>query len=149
MELNEVTITKAIVDRFYLKENQEKFGFNAEDVSAALTDPSLAGVPKGYVGNTVIMTTPDGMHLSPAVNRTYNTNFSGLYQGTLGQNVPIEVLMPKTYGLLTDEFSGKTGDLRNMAIGALEKRKEGISEIIDDQTIENYFNYVRELNKRK
>jgi hypothetical protein len=135
-------LRKAIVDRFYMKGNQEKFGFNAEDVSAALTDPSLVGVPKGYVGNTVIMTTPEGMHLRPSANRTYNTDFTGEYQGTLGQSIPTEILMPKTFGLLSDEFAGKTGDIRNMVLGALEKRKYGVSEMVDDQMIENYYKYL-------
>jgi hypothetical protein len=141
-------LRKAIVDRFYMKGNQEKFGFNAEDVSAALTDPSLVGVPKGYVGNTVILTNPEGMHLRPSANRTYNTDFTGEYQGTLGQSIPAEVLMPKSFGLLSDEFAGKTGDIRNMILGALEKRKYGVSEMIDDQMIENYYKYLADQKSR-
>jgi hypothetical protein len=132
-------LRKAITDRFYLKENQEKFGFNAEDISAALTDPALVGVPKGYVGNTVIMSTPEGMHLRPSVNRTYNTDFTGQYEGTLGQSLPVEVLLAEKFGLLGNEFAGKTGDIRNMVLGALEKRKEGVSQIVDEPMIERYY----------
>ena len=135
-------LRKAITDRFYLKENQEKFGFNAEDVSAALTDPALVGVPKGYVGNTVIMSTPEGMHLRPSINRTYNTDFTGQYEGTLGQSLPIEVLMAEKFGLLGNEFAGKQGDIRNMILGALEKRKEGVSQVIDEPMIERYYKYL-------
>jgi hypothetical protein len=135
-------LRKAITDRFYLKENQEKFGFNAEDVSAALTDPALVGVPKGYVGNTVIMSTPEGMHLRPSVNRTYNTDFTGQYEGTLGQSLPVEVLMAERFGLLGNEFAGKQGDIRNMILGALEKRKEGVSQVIDEPMIERYYKYL-------
>ena len=135
-------LRKAITDRFYLKENQEKFGFNAEDVSAALTDPALVGVPKGYVGNTVIMSTPEGMSIRPSINRTYNTDFTGQYEGTLGQSLPVEVLLAEKFGLLGNEFAGKTGDIRNMILGALEKRKEGVSQIVDEPMIERYYKYL-------
>jgi len=141
-------LRKAIADRFYMKGNQERFGFNAEDVSAALTDEALLGVPKGYVGNTVIRTTPEGMHLLPSANRTYNTNFTGEYQGTLGQSIPAEVLLADKFGLLSSEFAGKKGDIRNMAIGALEKRKEGVSQIIDEPMIERYYRYLSEQKRQ-
>lgn len=141
-------LRKAITDRFYLKENQEKFGFNAEDVSAALTDPALVGVPKGYVGNTVIMSTPEGMHLRPSVNRTYNTDFTGQYEGTLGQSLPVEVLMAERFGLLGNEFAGKQGDIRNMILGALEKRKEGVSQVIDEPMIERYYKYLADQRSK-
>lgn len=141
-------LRKAITDRFYLKENQEKFGFNAEDVSAALTDPALVGVPKGYVGNTVIMSTPEGMHLRPSVNRTYNTDFTGQYEGTLGQSLPVEVLLAEKFGLLGNEFAGKTGDIRNMILGALEKRKEGVSQVIDEPMIERYYKYLADQRSK-
>ena len=141
-------LRKAITDRFYLKENQEKFGFNAEDISAALTDPALVGVPKGYVGNTVIMSTPEGMHLRPSVNRTYNTDFTGQYEGTLGQSLPVEVLLAEKFGLLGNEFAGKTGDIRNMVLGALEKRKEGVSQIVDEPMIERYYKYLADQKSK-
>jgi hypothetical protein len=141
-------LRKAITDRFYLKENQEKFGFNAEDVSAALTDPALVGVPKGYVGNTVILSTPEGMSLRPSLNRTYNTDFTGQYEGTLGQSLPVEVLLAEKFGLLGNEFAGKTGDIRNMILGALEKRKEGVSQIVDEPMIERYYRYLAEQKSK-
>jgi hypothetical protein len=137
-------LRKAITDRFYMKGNQERFGFNAEDLQNAIIDPSLLGVPKGYVGNTAIMTTPEGMHLRPSMNRTYNTDFTGEYQGTFGQSVPAEVMFPRLFPQLEQEFAGKQGSIRNMALGALEKRKEGVSEIIDQQVIDNYYNYLEQ-----
>jgi hypothetical protein len=135
-------LRKAITDRFYMKGNQERFGFNAEDLQNAIIDPSLLGVPKGYVGNTAILTNPEGMQLRPSLNRTYNTDFTGQYQGTLGQSVPAEVLFPRLFPQLTKEFANKKSDIRNMALGALEKRKEGVSELIDQQVIDNYYNYL-------
>jgi hypothetical protein len=141
-------LRKAITDRFYLKENQMKFGFNAEDVSAALTDPALVGVPKGYVGNTVIMSSPEGMSIRPSANRTYNTDFTGQYEGTLGQNLPVEVLMAEKFGLLNDAFAGKKGDIRNMVLGALEKRKEGVSQMVDQPMIERYYKYLADQKNK-
>jgi hypothetical protein len=135
-------LRKAFADRMGLKSNQEYLKYNLEDLTNAITDPALLGVPKGYVGNTVLMTDKAGMHLRPSVNPTYSTDFTANYQGTLGQSVPAEVLMPKTFGILTDEFAGKKGSIRNMVLGALEKRKAGVSEMIDDQVIENYYKYL-------
>lgn len=140
-------LRKAFADRLGLKANQEYLKYNLEDLTNAITDPALLGVPKGYVGNTVLMTDKTGMHLKPSANPTYSTDFTANYQGTLGQSVPAEVLMPKTFGLLTDEFAGKKGSIRNMALGALEKRKAGISEMIDDQVIENYYKYLDSQRK--
>jgi len=135
-------LRKAITDRFYMKGNQEKFGFNAEDLQNAILDPALAGVEKGYVGNTVLLTTPEGMTLKPSANRTYNTDFTAEYQGTLGNNVPAEVLFPRLFPNLRQEFAGKQGDIRNMVLGALEKRKQGASELIDQEVIDNYYRYL-------
>lgn len=135
-------LRKAITDRFYLKENQKRFGFNAEDLQNAIIDPALAGIQKGYVGNTALMTTPEGMSLRPSANRTYNTDFTAEYQGTLGQNIPAEVLFPRLFPNLMQEFAGKQGDIRNMALGALEKRKQGVAEMIDQQVIDNYYRYL-------
>jgi hypothetical protein len=82
------------------------------------------------------------MSLRPSANRTYNTDFTAEYQGTLGHNVPAEVLFPRLFPNLTQEFAGKQGDIRNMALGALEKRKQGVSELIDQQVIDNYYKYL-------
>jgi hypothetical protein len=137
-------LRKAFVDRLVLKENQEALGFNAEDLSAALTDPSLAGLSKGYSGNTVLMTDETGMHLLPSSNPTYSTDFTARYLGTLGQSVPTEVLFPRLFPSLTEEMAGKKGDIRNMVLGAMEKRKSGVSELIDQQVIDNYYNYLEQ-----
>ena len=148
LESTEGELRKALVDRMSQKKFQEQFGFNAEDVSAAITSPSLAGVPKGYVGESLFLTDPaGGMHLRPSKNPTYNTDFTGEYQGTLGLNLPVEVLMPRVYQRLAQEQAGKTGDIRNMAIGAMEKRKEGVSEIIDDYVLEQYDKYLRQQKR--
>jgi hypothetical protein len=141
-------LRKAMVDRLTTKGSQELLGFNAEDLSAALTDPALAGVPKGYVGNTVLMTDPSGMHLRPSSNPSYNTDFTAQYLGSLGQSVPIEALSPGLMSAFTKEFAGKKGDVRNMALGALEKRKEGVSAMVDQEMIDNYYRYLEQQKNR-
>jgi hypothetical protein len=133
-----------LMKKFKDKKNQESFGFNIEDLSAAMTDEALAGLPTGYVGNTVLAVGDEGMHLRPSINPTYNTDFTSQYLGSLGQSVPVEVLFPKTFDSILREMAGKTGNQRAMAIGALEKRKEGISELVDQQVIDSYYNYLQQ-----
>jgi hypothetical protein len=60
-----------LMKKFKDKKNQESFGFNIEDLSAAMTDEALAGLPTGYVGNTVLAVGDEGMHLRPSINPTY------------------------------------------------------------------------------
>jgi hypothetical protein len=128
-----------------LKGRQEYLGFNAEDLAAALRDPALEGVPKGYVGNTLIKVGPEGMHLRPSQNPTYSTDFTGQYMGTLGNNIPVETLFPKVFPQLEQAYANQKGDLRNMAIGGLEKKKDSFSELVDQQVIDNYYKYMEQL----
>tara|TARA_R110000822_G_scaffold10316_1_gene39137 strand:- start:189 stop:1481 length:1293 start_codon:yes stop_codon:yes gene_type:complete len=130
-----------------LKGRQEYLGFNAEDLAAALRDPALEGVPKGYIGNTLIKVGPEGMHLRPSKNPTYSTDFTGQYIGTLGKNVPIEVLFPKLFSQYEQAYAKQRGDLRNMAIGGLEKSSKNVSELIDQQVIDNYYKYLENQSK--
>ena len=135
-------LRKMFVEKMYLKGNQEKFGFNAEDIVNSITDPNLRGVPKGFVGNTIIQGSPGGMRLSPSQNPSYNTDFTGRYLGTLGQNIPTEVLLPKRFAEISGQMAGKLGDLRTNTLGALEKRKKGVSELIDDEFLTNLQKYM-------
>lgn len=130
-----------------LKGRQEYLGFNAEDLAAALRDPALEGVPKGYVGNTLIKVGNEGMHLRPSKNPTYSTDFTGQYMGSLGNNVPIEALFPKLFPKFEKAYSKQKGDLRNMAIGGLEKKSEGVSEFVDQQVIDNYYKNLEAIKK--
>lgn len=130
-----------------LKGRQEYLGFNAEDLAAALRDPALEGVPKGYIGNTLIKVGPEGMHLRPSKNPTYSTDFTGQYIGTLDKNVPIEVLFPKLFPQYEQAYAKQRGDLRNMAIGGLEKSSKNVSELIDQQVIDNYYKYLENQSK--
>jgi hypothetical protein len=128
-------LRKAFVDRMYLKKFQKHFGFNAEDIAGAVRDPVLDHVPKGWAGNTVIKSMPD-RPLLPSTHPAYDTDFPGLYFGSM-PNMPAEVLMPKSFGLLSQELGGRSADLRTMVLGALEKRSAGIAELVDDQVIDS------------
>ena len=140
-------LRKAFVEKMYLKTNQKAFGFNAEDIVSAVSDPSLINVPKGYVGNTIVGSSPNGMVLTPSSNPTYDTNFSAEYLGTLGQSIPIENFMPRAFDKIAQELSGRQGNLRQNTIGALEKRNENVSEIIDDQFLQNLSNYYQSIRQ--
>jgi hypothetical protein len=140
-------LRKAFVNRMYLKDNQKAIGFNEEDLVNALTDEALRGLPRGYAGNTIIKANPDGL-LTPSSHKSYSTNFGGTYAGSLEGgllgNVPVEILLPKSYGKIEREFAGKTGDMRSNVIGALEKRKAGISDVVDQEMIDKYYKYIAE-----
>ena len=142
-------LRKAIVDRLgYLKGNQKALDFNMEDLVNAVTDPALRGVPKGHVGNTVIASDPEHMTLTPSSNKAYDTNFSGQYLGTLGHSMPAEVLMHNRMAELSKEMAGRKGDLRTMVLGALEKRKEGVSQMLDNETLDRYGKYLLAREKK-
>jgi hypothetical protein len=140
-------LRKAFVNRMYLKDNQKAIGFNEEDLVNALTDDALRGLPRGYAGNTIIKANPEGL-LTPSNHRSYSTNFAGTYGGSLEGgllgNVPVEILLPKSYGKIEREFAGKRGDMRSNVIGALEKRKAGVSDVVDQEMIDNYYKYIAE-----
>lgn len=138
-------LRKALVNRLYLKNQQRRLGFNEEDLIASITDPNIAGVPKGYIGNTLIEALP-ARGISPSAHPSYSHDFGGTYGGSLLQSIPIEVAMPKAYKIAAEENMGKKGSLRNMAIGALEKKKSGAAEFVDDQTINAIGEYLR-LNR--
>ena len=140
-------LRKAFVNRMYLKDNQKAIGFNEEDLVNALTDDALRGLPRGYAGNTIIKANPEGL-LTPSNHKSYSTNFAGTYGGSLEGgllgNVPVEILLPKSYGKIEREFAGKRGDMRSNVIGALEKRKAGVSDVVDQEMIDNYYRYIAE-----
>lgn len=141
-------LRKAIVNRLgYKKQNQKALGFNMEDIVGAVTDPALRGVPKGFIGNAVVGSDPDGMTLTPSRMKAYSTDTSGKYLGTLGRSFPAEVLFGNQMNSLQNEFEGKTGDMRNMTLGALEKRNNGVSQMLDNETLDKYGAYMRRLDR--
>lgn len=136
-------LRKAFVDRMNLKENQARIGFNAEDVVAALTDPSLRGVRDGMAGNTIIRAFPDE-RLMRSTHPSYDTDIPGRYFGSMA-NVPLDVLMPKAWEKTYAEMATRGGDVRKNTIGALQRRGAGVSEVVDDRVIESVNRYLEGL----
>jgi len=137
---------KAFTEEMYKVRNQKDFGFNREDVTNAVTDAALMGLPKGMMGNTVVRAIPE-RGVAPSTDRAYPSNFFGDYVGSLGLSLPAEVLMPKTYGVIFNEmkkkYPGKPDEaIHSMTLGALEKRKENVSEFVDQQVIDSVYNYL-------
>jgi len=146
-------LRKAFVSRAYLKSKkkddfnfQREFGFNAEDIQNAILAPDLVGVGRGYGGNTLISSGKQGLILQPSRNATYDTDMANMeYLGSLGYNVPVEIFMGKKFTDLAKEFAGKKGDIRSMTIGAIEKRKEGVSAMIDEPMLRRIEEYRKGL----
>lgn len=125
---------------------QKEFGFNAEDIEAAVGDPALAGLPRGYGGNAFISSGKNGIILQPSKNATYNTDLTNMdYLGGLGYSAPIETFMGPQYINLAKEQAGKAGDLRSNTIGAIEKRFAGVSTMIDDAMLRRLEDYKKGL----
>ena len=89
-------LRKKFVNSMYTEGNEKYFGFNRQDISNAISEPSLIGVPRGYGMNTVISHGTEPLTISPSTNITYPTNFSGQYVGGLA-NMPIKEFLSKPY----------------------------------------------------
>jgi hypothetical protein len=149
-------LRKAIADRMiWQKGSQEKLGFNAEDLMNATTYEPLRGVDKGYIGSTVMRNSPGGMRLSPSAGKyPYDTDFSGEHLGRLEDLIDVEALFHRTLNPIKRELITRENlkpynkeSLRNAAIGAIEKRNEGISQSIDQQFLDDYADYLNEMKK--
>jgi hypothetical protein len=139
---------KAFAKEMEKVRNQKAFGYNAKDVTSAVLDPNLMNLPRGMAGNTIIKATPE-FSLSKSTHPAYDTDFSGNYFGSMA-NAPIEILMPKTYSSIYKQLESKYPNkhpeaIRQMTIGAIEKRNAGISELVDQQVIDNYYKYQEGL----
>lgn len=143
---------KAFAKEMSKVRNETAFDYNFKDVVNSVLDPRLMNVPKGYGGLSVVRTTPNAP-LTPSAQGSkigaYDTDIAGQYFGSL-QLAPIEILMPKTYNRIYSEFqklypSAPPEKLRNFTIGAIEKRKENIGEIVDQELIDNYYKYQEGL----
>jgi hypothetical protein len=128
-------LRKAFSDTMRLKQNQEAAQYNIEDLVTSITDPSLLNVPKGYAGNTLIEMLPD-RGLLASTHPAYDTDFAGLYAGSLGKNLRAEDIAQERYAALAREMAGREGNLRNNVLGALEKRKENVGEFMDARAVD-------------
>lgn len=134
-------LRKAFINQQASKKLQQSLGsmgVSPEDVSAALINPKLAGRPAATVGHAAVEMRP-GAELMPSKNISYDTNWAGDYLGHLGDysNTPTQVLMRDPYRDIFAEMRQKYPDkpfssIDKMSIGALEKRNEGISQLVDE-----------------
>lgn len=143
---------KAFMQKMSLKGNQQRFGYNFEDIINSTLEPEIMNLPKGFTGRNIIKTF-ENAELTPSELGSkipaYDTDIAGKYFGKL-QPTPVDVLMPKTYNRLFQFFSEKYPNkhpaaIKNMAIGAMEKRKNNIGELIDQEVIDNYYKYQEGL----
>jgi hypothetical protein len=149
-------LRKKFVAAMYNEDNEKYFKFNRQDISNAITDPDLLGVPRGYGLNVVMSHGKDPLTLTPSNNPTYSTNFSGQYVGGIG-NTPIQVYMRDRYNTIRKEYenavdkNGKPFDesrINSAVIGALEKRKEGVFQMIDQQLIDEIKAHEEKIKQR-
>jgi hypothetical protein len=143
-------LRKKFVNSMYTEGNEKYFGFNRQDISNAIIEPSLIDVPRGYGLNTVISHGTDPLKITPSINKTYPSDFSGQYVGGLG-NVPVKEILHGPYSKIYKEYSGAVDvkgrpfsqqRINDAAIGALEKRKEGVFQKIDQQMIDRIYGYL-------
>jgi hypothetical protein len=146
----DMNMRKAFMDRMALVEQQKRLGYNIQDLTGSVLAEELKGVPKGYVGNVAAELDVFGK-LRPSKSSTYSHDFPGVYAGSM-PNMPVEILMPKTFENIYKEMKAEYPNaskeaLRNMAIGAMEKRKNAISEKIGQRNIDAVKTYQEGLMK--
>lgn len=143
-------LRKGMTNRLGMVENQRLLDYNLDDLTGAITDPSLLGYGKGFAGNTVIRGNPEGK-LGPSDHPDYAFTTPGSYEGS-ALNMPVEFWLPDAYRNIRTELTQKRpgineSNLHNSTLGALEKRKAGFSGIINDEVIDNYGRFKEGVEK--
>jgi hypothetical protein len=146
-------LRKTITKRLGMVNMQKLLDYNMGDVKAAILDPSLATDPKAYVGHTVVQGAPNSP-LRQSKHTVYDTDITGVNRGTLGNNRPIEIVAPDVFQNLEKQFlsnpktkNATKAQMRNMVVGAMEKRKEGIAQPINSRVINNAGLYAQGLKQ--
>tara|TARA_R110000796_G_scaffold3613_3_gene13969 strand:- start:383 stop:1849 length:1467 start_codon:yes stop_codon:yes gene_type:complete len=130
------------------KKFEKMFDYNMADVKGAVNDAKFADLPKGFARGNVIAI-PENTALTQSSNgsgiRAYDTDTAGQYYGTL-KTTPLEVLMPKTYNRIFEELRKKNpsrtlAETRQSTLAAMEKRGDNISEFVDQEVIDKYYQY--------
>jgi hypothetical protein len=127
---------------------EKLFDYNMKDIRGAVNVPEFAKLPKGYVKGNLIQTfentalTPSSMGSKIGA---YDTDIAGKYAGKINPT-PVELLMSKPYMEIYTEMLNKypkasNNKLHNMTLGAMEKRNKNISQIIDQEAIDNYYKF--------
>jgi hypothetical protein len=147
-------LRKGFMDRMSKAEYQKMLGYNIEDVYAAIHDPALKGVPKGFVGNTMIETSPFA-EIRPSTHQSYDSANAGKYAGSM-PSMPIELMMPDLYEYLERQvlsspkptYKNMTpNQIRTMIINMIEKRGSVISQPINQRVVDNVMRYKEGLKQ--
>jgi hypothetical protein len=143
-------LRKGLMDRMSKSEYQKMLGFNIEDVYGAIGDQSLKGLPKGFVGNTMIETSPFA-GLKPATHQSYDTANMGKYAGSM-PSMPLELMMPDLFRSLEINYLKNPKyqkltplQLRTMIVNTIEKRGNVISQPINQRVVDNVMRYKQGL----
>ena len=130
------------------KNNQERFGYNQQDVINSVLNPATMNLPKGFTKEVVTKTFED-TKLTPSslgskIN-AYDTDYSGLYAGNL-KPTPIEIMLFEPYEKIYTEMkylhpSASHEKLRQYTLGALETRKQNVSQKVNQELIDRYYKY--------
>ena len=156
LDVNNGQLRKKFVRSMYTEDNEKYFKFNRQDISNAITAEDLLGVPRGYGLNVVMSHGKKPLTMSPSSNPSYSTDFSGEYVGGVG-NVPAEVFMRDRYNTIRKEYENavdKNGkrfnesQIHDAVIGALEKRKAGVFQVIDQKLIDEIKAYEEKIKQR-
>jgi hypothetical protein len=131
---------------------EKMFGYNMKDIRGAVNVPEYVNLPKGYARGNLIQI-PEKTILTPSSLgskiKAYDTDTGGKYAATINTTL-VQYLMPKTYNRIYAELKNKYPSytdkaLSNMTVGAMEKRANNISEIVDDQVIDSYYGFQEGL----
>lgn len=137
---------------------QRMLDFNMADFRNAITDEKLKGVPKGYIGSAVIQAPEGGVKtsLNPLypVESPYEANFTGKGIAEFPEMMNTDALFYRTLNPIKEELLARENlkpydkqSLHNAALGAIAKRKENISQMVDPQLVDDYGTYLHELSK--
>jgi hypothetical protein len=148
--VTDMNLRKALMDRLSQVKYQKRLEYNYPDLIGSVIADELKGIPKGYVGNVSAELDPFSK-IRPSKSSTYSHDFGGKYFASM-PDMPVEFLMPNTYEGIYLEMkalypNAKPEALRNMTIGAMEKRKDKISEMIGPRSIDAVKSYQEGLKK--
>lgn len=145
-------LRKGLMNRMSKAEYQKMLGYNIEDVYGAIHDPTLKGLPKGYVGNTMIETEPFAA-VGPSTHQSYNAANAGKYAGSM-PSMPLELMMPDLYQAMElnylqyPKYKKLTpSQLRTMIVNTIEKRGSVISQPINQRVVDNVMRYQEGLKQ--
>lgn len=149
----------AIGEVLGLKGTQELLDFNIEDLVNAITAKKLINVPKGFIGSSVIQSPAGGTKTLPSplfpYDSPYSTDFTGKGIAQFPEMINTEALFYRVLNPIKRELLDRPNKkpydketLRQSALGAIAKRKENVSQLIDNQFLDDYNTYLYELSKR-